>query len=106
MRFSDCRKPCVPIGQRYAFIVARCHKPEFCIQNLSLSNSEIRDRWHLIVKQYGLSSWCYEDDLDCACIPDAEEIDVKPNTRGNPDKCLAKMNKGFMTFFKMIYGKG
>lgn len=100
MRYSDSRKPCVEQKTRYTFIVAVCHKPSWDVKLLVLSNSEIRDKWHKIVKEHGLVKWCYYDDLNIALRPDADELNPKPNQNGNPDKCLERLYGNLInTFF-------
>lgn len=96
MRFASSRKPCVENGRRYAGLVVLHFKPEFGVSLKYFPNGQIRRHWDKIVEKHGISQWCYLDDLDLACRPDAYEKDVKSNENGNPDKCLERMMKSFI----------
>ncbi len=99
MRFASSWKPCVEKGRRYVALVVLHFKPEFGLSLMYFPNGKIRYHWDKLVEQYGISKWCYFDDLDLARRPDADEKDVKPNDNGKPDKCFERIMKNFMKRF-------
>lgn len=96
MRWASIVKPCVENGRRYAELVVLHFKPEFGVSLMYFPNGQIRRHWDKIVEKYDISQWCYLDDLDLACRPDASEKDVKSNENGNPDKCLKRLLNNFI----------